>query len=229
MNKIFYIYFMLLVFILCIYVNKPESKVLITNKTNIIPVYKEYDKDNFSLEELRSKYNNNDIIGKIKINDKLDSLVVKYTDNSYYLNHDYYKNYNIFGSVFMDYRTNILDKKIIIYGHNFKYKNQEFSILENYSDYNYYLENQDIELIIDNYLIKYKIFSYYLTNYDYEYFEVNINNYNNHFNNLKNNSLYDTNILVNETNNILILQTCSTIYDDYYVILCAKEIERNKI
>ena len=61
---------MLLVFILCIYVNKPESKVLITNKTNIIPVYKEYDKDSFSLEELRSKYNNNDIIGKIKINDK---------------------------------------------------------------------------------------------------------------------------------------------------------------
>ena len=82
----------MLVFILCIYVNKPESKVLITNKTNIIPVYKEYDKDSFSLEELRSKYNNNDIIGKIKINDKLDSLVVKYTDNSYYLNHDYYKN-----------------------------------------------------------------------------------------------------------------------------------------
>ena len=41
--------------------------------------------------------------------------------------------------------------------------------------------------------------------------------------------LKDTNILVDETDNILILQTCSTIYDDYYVILCAKEIERNKI
>lgn len=225
MNKIFYLYFLFLILILSILISIPKRCEIYSSKSIITPYKREYN-NIFDLDMYRDKYNNNDIIGKIKINDKLDSLVVWTDNNSYYLNHDYYKNYNIFGSVFMDYRTNIFDRKIIIYGHNFKYKDMDFSILEKYSDYNFYLDNKDISLIIDKYLIKYEVFSYYLTNNDYEYFNVSINNYNEHFNNLKNNSLYETNVSVNGDDNVLILQTCSTFYDNYYVILCAKEMER---
>lgn len=225
MNKIFYLYFLFLILILSILISIPKKNEIYSSKSIITPYKREYN-NIFDLDMYRDKYNNNDIIGKIKINDKLDSLVVWTDNNSYYLNHDYYKNYNIFGSVFMDYRTNIFDRKIIIYGHNFKYKDMDFSILEKYSDYNFYLDNKDISLIIDKYLIKYEVFSYYLTNNDYEYFNVSINNYNEHFNNLKNNSLYETNVSVNGDDNVLILQTCSTFYDNYYVILCAKEMER---
>lgn len=225
MNKIFYLYFLFLILILSILISIPKRSEIYSSKSIITPYKREYN-NIFDLDMYRDKYNNNDIIGKIKINDKLDSLVVWTDNNSYYLNHDYYKNYNIFGSVFMDYRTNIFDRKIIIYGHNFKYKDMDFSILEKYSDYDFYLDNKDISLIIDKYLIKYEVFSYYLTNNDYEYFNVSINNYNEHFNNLKNNSLYETNVSVNGDDNVLILQTCSTFYDNYYVILCAKEMER---
>ena len=70
----------------------------------------------------------------------------------------------------------------------------------------------------------YIIIYVYLTNNDYEYFDININNYEKHYNNLKNNSLYDTNINISSIDNILILQTCSTIYNDYFVIICAKKI-----
>lgn len=229
MKKIFYIYFYLLVLLISVYIYfDKESITLTTDKLEIKPVIKEYS-NTIDFNYYRNLYNNDEIIGNIKIDNYIDTLFVKGTDNSFYLDHDLYKKDYLLGSIFMDYRTNLLDKKIIIYGHNFKYYKTEFGILEKYLDNNFYKNNKNIEIITDNYYMLYKIFSVYLTKDDYEYFDVEISDYNRHFNNLKNNSIYKTNVEVNEEDNVLILQTCSNNYENYFVIICAKRIEKRNI
>ena len=71
------------------------------------------------LEIYKKQYNNDDIIGSIKIDGtKIDSLIVKGSDNKYYLNHSIDKKYNKIGTIFVDYRTNLSSKQINIHGHN---------------------------------------------------------------------------------------------------------------
>lgn len=231
MKNIFYFYFYLLVLFIGIYLFwDKESIVVTTNKLNIKPVIKEYvDINKIDFNYYRSLYNNDEIIGNIKIDKYIDCLFVKGVDNSFYLDHDLYKNYYLLGSVFMDYRTNLLDKKIIIYGHTFKYYDTDFDVLEKYLSYEFYNNNKYIEINTDNNHMLYEIFSIYLTKDDYEYFDIEISDYNRHFNNLKNNSMFETNVEVNDKDNVLILQTCSSNYEDYFVIVCAKRIEMRKI
>ena len=230
MKKIFYIYFYLLVLLVGIYsFFDKESIVMTTNKLEIKPVIKEYtDINKTDFNYYRSLYNNDEIIGNIKIDNYIDTLFVKGIDNSFYLEHDLYKNDYLLGSVFMDYRTNLLDKKIIIYGHTFKYYETEFGMLEKYLDYDFFENNKYIKINTDNYYLLYEIFSVYLTKDDYEYFDLGISDYNRHFNNLKNNSMFETNVEVTEEDNVLILQTCSNDYKDYFIIICAKRIEKRK-
>lgn len=49
----------------------------------------------------------------------VDYPLVQSTDNSYYLNHDYYKASNLVGSIFMDHRNRSLtDRNVVVFGHN---------------------------------------------------------------------------------------------------------------
>ncbi len=225
MKNVFYLYFFLIVVISSLLVNSSNNNIVVVNNKKIIPVVKEIDN---SYDYYRNLYSNKDIIGSIRIDNYFDVLFVKTTDNSFYLNHNLSKEYDILGSVFLDYRTNFPDKKILIYGHNFKYNKTAFGELEKYLDYSFYKDNKFIIIDTDLYEIKYEIFSVYLTKDDYEYFDVDIFDYEKHYNNLINNSLYNTNVTINKLDNILVLQTCSDKYKDYFVIVCAKEIEKRK-
>ena len=61
---------------------------------------------------LETKYNNQDIIGVIEVeNTNISEVIVKGEDNEYYLTHDLKNNYDIYGTVFMDYRNDLNDKK----------------------------------------------------------------------------------------------------------------------
>lgn len=223
-KKLTYIILFLLIALITIKLLQKNIITLKINRHNLNNLNIKEESNILNLKELKELYSNNDIIAKIKINNILESLVVKTTDNSYYLNHDLYKKYSIYGSIFMDYRVNITDKKILIYGHNFQNKLLPFGVLENYTDYNFYKENNIIELYFEKTKNIYQIFSVYLTKDDYEYFDINIKDYQKHYNNLLNNSIYNTNISINELDNILILQTCSKEKQDYFVIVCAKKI-----
>lgn len=63
---------------------------------------------------------NKDTVGFIRVsNTNISYPVVQTKDNNYYLKHDFYKNENNAGWVFMDYRSDIypLGDNIVIYGH----------------------------------------------------------------------------------------------------------------
>lgn len=64
---------------------------------------------------------NNDVIGFIEVpNTSISYPILQSTDNSYYLDKDITKNYNINGSIFMDFKnsTDFSDDNTVIFGHN---------------------------------------------------------------------------------------------------------------
>ncbi|MCZ0704646.1 SrtB family sortase [Natronobacillus azotifigens] len=82
---------------------------------------------------------NKDYVGWINIEDTtVDYPVVKTGDNEFYLSHNFYKQEDFAGAIFMDYRNSMdkLDKNLILYGHNMK-DGSMFGSLKNYLEEDY--------------------------------------------------------------------------------------------
>ena len=85
------------------------------NKTN----NKVSDKQENKIEGNFIKAEDSDIIGSIKIiGTNIDNVIVQGNDNDYYMNRDEFKKYSKVGSIFLDYRNQIGDKKLLIYKQN---------------------------------------------------------------------------------------------------------------
>ena len=98
--------------------------------------------------------------------------VLKYTDNKYYLTHDFNNKKNSAGWIFMDYKNKLNDQNIVIYGHHRRDGSMFGSIDKLFKE-----KNKDlyITLITNKETIKYKIFSIYnvssYDNYNNRYFK----------------------------------------------------------
>lgn len=229
---------MLIVSILTYYIykynNTLKSKII---NSNTIEVNYEINKIDYEeeLNKVRNKYNNNDIVGILSnSDDTLNEIVMQSTDNDYYLEHTVYHESNWRGQTFLDYRNDINNSdKLIIYGHNSNYYNLPFKVLENYYNKSYYDENKYLYLQTNLNKYKYEIFSVYVEVSDWDYYnKMKFNTkdeYYNHILKLKNKSMYDTNVLVNEDDKILIIQTCSTKkeysnYENKFLLIIAKRV-----
>lgn len=175
----------------------------------------------------QKEFNNEEIIAELSIeNTNLVTPIVKGTDNEFYLNHYLDKSKNDLGSNFLDYRNNIDDKKILIYGHNSENVYTDFHLLENYLDEEYYYNHNDITLkTIDN-VYNYKIFSIYIATTALQHVNLNFTDdeYSKHLNWLKNNSIYNTGVNIESNSEILVLQTCYFDIDNSYLIVVAKKV-----
>lgn len=207
---------------------KYDEVIQITNDVEL--AYKE---DINIVDSLKEKYNNNDVVGQIEIlNTTFKEPILQSKDNNYYLRRSPYKKYDVNGSIFLDYRTNIENNKIIIYGHNDAYLNMPFDILENYYDIDYLNNHKYIVITTSKNVRKYEIFSIYIETKDFSYMDVDLDpiKYNEHLKYLKNKSMYNIDTNIENNDNILVLQTCST-HKDYqkyskkYLIIALKEVK----
>ena len=141
----------------------------------------------------------------------IDEAVLKYKDNDYYLHHDNYGNYEINGSIFLDHRVNLSDRKVLIFGHSSIYEDIPFNELEKYYNYDFYKEHKYITLTTEDDEYKYEIFSVYVETSDFTYMNLKIdsNTYNKYLKDYKRKSLYDTGVSVSDNDEVIILQTCS--------------------
>ncbi len=114
------------------------------------------------------KLANPDYIGWIYMpNLKIDFPVVLTTDNAYYLDHGFYKDYTQYGAIFADYRTidKFDDPHLVIYGHHMKNKSMFSNLIDLRKKENYEV-NKIIEIYTEEGLKKYIIFSVYAVDAD---------------------------------------------------------------
>lgn len=164
-------------------------------------------------EELLKK--NTDTVGYLSVNNtKINYPVVQASTNSYYLNRDFNKRKNSMGWIFMDYRNNAkdLDKNTIIYGHNIK-QGIMFGTLKYALNSSWYKKesNQVITFNTPTKNMKWRIFSIYRIPATEDYLKTEFENdeeYMEFLNMLKNRSIYNFNVELNESSKILTLSTC---------------------
>ena len=162
------------------------------------------------ISRLQEEYNNKDIVGILKIAG-INAILVQTDNNSYYLDHLVSKKQNKTGSIFVDYRTDIkTSKQVNIYGHSSDYYDVLFNRLKEYTNKEFYLENNKAYVYTNDSFYEYEIFSVKITS-DEAHLKVEFKNKNefySHLIELNNNSLYETGVTVNEEDDILVIQTC---------------------
>lgn len=192
--------------------------------TNQKQINKEVTKKNIAVEI--TKNSNNDVIGHIKIpNTTINYDLVQTTNNEYYLNHNQDKEIDPTGSLFIDYRNKLTDKKILVYGHNSKIKNAPLKDLELYLNYNNFQNNSLIYLTLNNKIYTYKIFSVMLIDKDNNYhtkLTFKDSEYEEHLFWLKTYSIYDNDIQVDKNSYIITIQTCYYYPQETFLLISAK-------
>ena len=198
------------------YIGSKRNEVIEKEIKEIIKeeVVEETSEPSIDFKKLKAK--NKDIVAYLKVNNtNIDYVVVKGNDNSYYLKHNLYKEYNVLGAIFMDYHTKLdgTDKNIIIYGHNTVNKTM-FGTLRNVVTKEWYTnpENHIINLVLEDKILTYQVFSTYSIKKENYYITTKFNSnneFNQFVNKLKSRSVYNYGVTVNGDDSILTLSTCT--------------------
>lgn len=175
-------------------------------------------------EELKSI--NSDYKMWIQIeNTNINYPVVQSSDNDYYLKHNFRKESNISGTVFVESANDIdNDKNIILYGHNMR-NGTMFNNITNYKEESFFNEDNKISIIMNNTLYEYEVFSVYVKNVN----EVNLaigfaneDEFINYAYNEAEESLYKKDVDFSAEDNLITLVTCSYEFTDARTIVVAR-------
>lgn len=217
------------IFINLIYINKQNKEInsFLNEQTMVMDnrVLNTNKDTKNEMDYYRNYYSNDDIVGKLKIDGtKINTLLVQGSDNEYYLNHTISKKKSVVGSIFVDYRTNLSDKQINIYGHNSNAVKLMFNELENYKNKDFYEKHKMIELYDGFKISIYEIFSVQIVTDDYEHMDIYSQDRKSHIKKLSD-GLYETNVEVSENDDILVLQTCTYTKKNSFIIINAKKVK----
>ena len=188
------------------------------------------------LPNARSQFGNDDIVGRIQVpNLNIDGWVVRSDNNNYYLNYNIYRQYDLLGATFFDYRNTNLgtDKQINIYGHNTN--NPEIAErlplinLEAFVDKGMFDNYKDIYLSIDEKRMHYEIVAVKIINgSDNEHMKIRFSDttdFLTHASRLLQNSLYQReNVEIDADSRLIVLQICHYNPPETYLIVIGKEV-----
>ena len=219
--------------------NARESKAIsdIINEVDIKDVKGETAKGKTDMQlkvvQLREKYPN--IIGWIKIDGtNIDYPVTQWTDNNYYLTHDYNNKLSKLGSIYLhkDVDVNRPSANFMIYGHNIT-TGVMFNELINYKKQSFYNNHKIIKFTTINKDAEYEIVSVMLTKvysqntntFKYYHFidTAKESEYNSYISNVKGLSLYDTGITAKYGDQLITLTTCEYSQKNGRIVVVARE------
>ena len=190
------------------------------------------------LPDYRNQYGNPSIMARLEVpNLNINTLVTRTTNNEYYLNYNLYNQYDGLGAPFIDFRNTSLntDRQINIYGHNTQnskfYDRLPFINLEAYTDENIFKNYKDINLYIDERLVKYHIVAIKIVdNSQIEHMKLifySDDDFVQHANKLLSNTLFkEDNAKVDANDRLLVLQVCHYNPVDTYLLVIAKEVKK---
>lgn len=104
---------------------------------------------------------NADVVGWIVLpGTGISYPLLQSADNQYYLNHDWQRNYNTGGSIYLDYRCSpdFTDFHTILYGHRMA-NGSMFAALKYYKDLSYWQEHPNVYIVTDAAVYQYRIFA----------------------------------------------------------------------
>lgn len=199
--------------------NAVNSETSLTTNTTAAPAEGETTSVPAEYQEYYNR--NNDFVGWIKIDGtEIDYPVVQADNNDYYLNHNFDKEKESRGTIFMDYTSdsNLGYMNTVIHGHNWL-DDTVFSELPQYSDIDYYREHPVIEYNTRTEMHKWKIFAVFITTasadedngyvFNYVYPDMGGINFDGYMAEINKRTLYYTGVDVNENDKILTLSTCT--------------------
>lgn len=191
------------------------------------------------LQVRKLKEENPDVVGWLEIPDtNISYPVLQGDDNSYYMTHDYKKEYTIDGSLFLDkdYDWDKPSSNLLIYGHNNRGHDTMFVHLLDYKDEEFYKEHPVIRFTTDKEDAEYEIISafesrvYYKSEknvFRYYYFvdAKNKEEYDEYVNNAKKASLYNTGKTAEYGDQLITLSTCAFHTEDGRFAVVARKVE----
>lgn len=186
------------------------------------------------LEELQKI--NSDIVGWITIDGtEINYPVLQTTNNSYYMTHNYKKEYYANGSIFLDkdYNWELPSSNLLIYGHN-NNNNTMFQGLLNYKDKNYYIEHPNIKFTTNTDDAEYEIIAVFYSKVYYKneenvfryYYFINAEDeseFNSYVKNSIKASIYNIGKTAKYGDQLLTLSTCSYHTEDGRFVIVARK------
>lgn len=179
------------------------------------------EKYRFKQEDFDKLFNiNNDFKGWITVpNTNVDYPIVQTTDNEYYLHHNFKKEYNEGGAIFIASENSnpFKDENTVIHGHHMR-DGSMFASLEKYKDKSFLDSNNKIYITTKDNVYEYEIFSVYVIEANSNPYKINLSSgdeYVKYLNELKNSSMYqiDTPEFTKD-DRIITLSTCSYEVED---------------
>ncbi|MGK9390140.1 class B sortase [Bacillus sp. RK1064] len=164
-----------------------------------------------SFDELRKV--NNDIVGWINMKDTMIQYpIVQSRDNAFYLTRNYLKNDTRAGSIFMDYRNDVLHESpnTVVYGHRMR-DGSMFAGLTNYLKRDFFHEHRTFQYDTLYQSYEAEIFAVYETTVDFDYIQTDfqdLGEYAHYLQAVRKKSIYQTKTDVSTDDLILTLSTC---------------------
>ena len=166
----------------------------------------------------------------------IDMPLAQGADNSYYLKRDIYKKWTEYGVPYFDYRnsTYLLDRNTIVYGHNMKYSDKIFGMLEDYKTVDGYKRAPTIQCntIYEDYT--WKIYAVFITNseakddngyvFNYTFTRLPDEKFKEYISYVDKRALYTTGVDILPTDNILTLSTCCYDFDSAKIVVLARRV-----
>jgi sortase B len=187
---------------------------------------------------LQLKKINSDIKGWIRIdNTQINNPVVQTVDNSFYLEHDFGKNKNSNGTIFIDEVNDVSSpqklqgQNIILYGHYMK-NGSMFGTLEKFRYAEFFKMNETIYFDLYPNSYQFQVFGVYLVNEDFDYRNTmlgNGENINHLLDRLKDKSIQNRNVTLTPDDTILTLSTCEYDFADARLVVMAKLVSEVNI
>lgn len=169
---------------------------------------------------------NSDIVGWIYCPDTpINYPVVQGKDNNQYLRRDLYGNYLVSGTVFVDYRNEMIgeDTNYIVYGHNMK-NGTMFSSLAKYKEQSYYDEHPILYYLTPNGDYKVELYAGIVVKRDAIIYVPNPDKaeFSEFLRNAKETSTFKSDVEITENDTLITLSTCSYEYNNARYIVIGK-------
>ncbi|MCI6188428.1 MAG: class B sortase [Clostridium sp.] len=174
---------------------------------------------------------NQDIKGWITVpNTSVNYPIVQGTDNSYYLHHNFNKEANNGGAIFIacENKNPFEDQNTVIHGHHMK-DGSMFATLNEFKDIDFFKANKYIYISTKDRVRKYEIFSMYVEKASVNPYEISFSSdeeYLQYLKSLSGKSIYGTDVgEFSPDDKILTLSTCTYEVNDGRLLIHAKLVK----